>query len=62
MPRRDESRRQFEYLQQGQMSVTNYEMRFSELSHHAVILIPSEEEKISRFIDGLHHGTRPAMD
>lgn len=34
--RREEMRRQFEQLRQGDMSVTRYVMRFSELARHAV--------------------------
>ncbi|XP_070036156.1 uncharacterized protein [Nicotiana tomentosiformis] len=35
------------------MSVTQYEMRFSELASHAIWLIPTDMERIRRFIDGL---------
>ncbi|XP_070057537.1 uncharacterized protein [Nicotiana tomentosiformis] len=52
---REELRRQFEYLCQEDLSVTQYEMRFLELSHHAVWLVPTEREKIGRFINGLNH-------
>ncbi|XP_070047392.1 uncharacterized protein [Nicotiana tomentosiformis] len=34
--RKEELRRQFEQLRQGEMFVTQYEMRFSELARHAV--------------------------
>ncbi|XP_070050452.1 uncharacterized protein [Nicotiana tomentosiformis] len=53
--RREELHRQFEQLQQEGMSVTQYEMRFSELARHAVWLVPNERERIRRFIDGLHY-------
>ncbi|XP_070046853.1 uncharacterized protein [Nicotiana tomentosiformis] len=33
------------------MSVTQYEMRFSELARHVVWLVPTERERIRRFID-----------
>ncbi|XP_070034637.1 uncharacterized protein [Nicotiana tomentosiformis] len=59
--RREELRRQFEHLQQGQISVTEYEMRFTEQSRHATILVPSEEERVRRFIDGLHYSIHLAM-
>nr|XP_033515999.1 uncharacterized protein LOC117280390 [Nicotiana tomentosiformis] len=60
--RREELRRQFEYnLQQGPMSVTEYKIRFTELSRYTTILIPFEEERVSIFIDGLHHGILLAM-
>ncbi|XP_070042887.1 uncharacterized protein [Nicotiana tomentosiformis] len=53
---RDELRRQFEQLRQEGMSVTQYEMRFSELDRYAIWLVPTERERISRFIDGLKYG------
>ncbi|XP_070046690.1 uncharacterized protein [Nicotiana tomentosiformis] len=43
------------------MSVAEYKMRFIELSLHATILIPTEEESVRRFIYGLHHGICIAM-
>ncbi|XP_070037091.1 uncharacterized protein [Nicotiana tomentosiformis] len=51
--RREELRRQFEQLHQDDLSVTHYEMRFSELALHAVLLVPTNRERIRRFIDGL---------
>ncbi|XP_070045149.1 uncharacterized protein [Nicotiana tomentosiformis] len=54
--RREELRRHFEQLHQEDMPVTQYEMRFSELAHHAVWLVPTERERIRRFIDGLNYG------
>ncbi|XP_070050890.1 uncharacterized protein [Nicotiana tomentosiformis] len=52
--RREELCRQFEQLYQEDMSVTQYEMRFSDLARHAVWLVPFEREKIRRFINGLN--------
>ncbi|XP_070054345.1 uncharacterized protein [Nicotiana tomentosiformis] len=40
------------------MSVTQYEMRFSELAHHAVWLVPTDKERIRRFINGLTYHLR----
>ncbi|XP_070036747.1 uncharacterized protein [Nicotiana tomentosiformis] len=51
----EELRRQFEQLRQEDITVTHYEMRFSELACHAVWLVPTEREKIRRFIDGLNY-------
>ncbi|XP_070031864.1 uncharacterized protein [Nicotiana tomentosiformis] len=51
--RREELRRQFEKLQQDGIFVTQYEMRFSELACHVVWLVPTDRERIRRFIDGL---------
>ncbi|XP_070045575.1 uncharacterized protein [Nicotiana tomentosiformis] len=53
--RREELHMQFEHLRPEGMCVTHYEMRFSELAHHAVWLVPTERERIRRFIDGLHY-------
>ncbi|XP_070057795.1 uncharacterized protein [Nicotiana tomentosiformis] len=59
--RREELRKQFEYLRQEDLSVTQYEMRFSELSRYVVWLVPTEREKIRRFINGLNHQFRFVM-
>ncbi|XP_070032544.1 uncharacterized protein [Nicotiana tomentosiformis] len=37
------------------MSVTQYEIRFSELARHALWLVPIERERIRRFFDGLYY-------
>ncbi|XP_070045964.1 uncharacterized protein [Nicotiana tomentosiformis] len=52
---------QFEQLQQGQMSVTDYEARFSELSRHALMIVPTDAERVGRFIAGLHSGIQATM-
>ncbi|XP_070057125.1 uncharacterized protein [Nicotiana tomentosiformis] len=54
--RREELRRKFEKLCQGDMTVTQYEMRFTKLARHAIWLVPTEREKIRRFIDNLNYG------
>ncbi|XP_070040952.1 uncharacterized protein [Nicotiana tomentosiformis] len=59
--RREELRRQFEYLRQEELSVTQYEMRFLELARHVVLLVPTEREKINMFINGLNHEFRFVM-
>ncbi|XP_070050706.1 uncharacterized protein [Nicotiana tomentosiformis] len=38
------------------MSVTQYEMRFSELARDAIWWVPTERESIRRFIDGITYG------
>ena len=45
-------RREFEGLRQGNMSVAEYERRFRELSEYCAHLVPSDEAKKIRFIDG----------
>ncbi|XP_070046343.1 uncharacterized protein [Nicotiana tomentosiformis] len=59
--RREELRRQFEYLRQEDLSVTQYEMQFLELARHAVWLVPTERDKIRRFINGLNQQFRFVM-
>ncbi|XP_070046944.1 uncharacterized protein [Nicotiana tomentosiformis] len=58
---REELRMQFKQLRQGDMSLTQYEMRFSELSRHAIWLVPTDRERIRRFIDGLTFQLRLLM-
>ncbi|XP_070050759.1 uncharacterized protein [Nicotiana tomentosiformis] len=55
---REEYRRVFEHLQQGSMTVTQYETRFVDLARHAIILLPTERERVRRFIDGLTYTIR----
>ncbi|XP_070035916.1 uncharacterized protein [Nicotiana tomentosiformis] len=54
--KREELRFQFEQLRQDQMSVTDYEARLSELSLHALMILPTEMDRVQRFIAGLHSG------
>ncbi|XP_070018217.1 uncharacterized protein [Nicotiana sylvestris] len=42
---KDIYRRQFECLQQGSMTVTQYETRFIDLACHALIILPTERER-----------------
>ncbi|XP_070037159.1 uncharacterized protein [Nicotiana tomentosiformis] len=58
---REEYRRQFERLQHGSMTVTQYETRFIDLAHHAIIMLPTEKERVRRFIDGLTYTIRLQM-
>ncbi|XP_070039984.1 uncharacterized protein [Nicotiana tomentosiformis] len=58
---REELRFQFEQLQQGQLFVTDYEVRFSELSHHALKILPNKAEWVQRFVAGLHSGIQASM-
>ncbi|XP_070050327.1 uncharacterized protein [Nicotiana tomentosiformis] len=41
--------------------MTRYEMRFSKLACHAVWLVPTDRERIGRFIDGLTYQLRLLM-
>ncbi|XP_070056944.1 uncharacterized protein [Nicotiana tomentosiformis] len=44
------------------MFVTDYEARFSELSHHALMILPTDAKRVLRFIAGLHYGIEVTMD
>ncbi|XP_070034865.1 uncharacterized protein [Nicotiana tomentosiformis] len=59
--RKEELHREFEQLCLGDMTVTRYETRFRNLPHHAVWLVPTERERIRRFIDGLNYGLRYSL-
>ncbi|XP_070020539.1 uncharacterized protein [Nicotiana sylvestris] len=43
------------------MCVTDYEARFSELSRHALMILPTDVERVQRFIVGLHPSLRASM-
>ncbi|XP_070055091.1 uncharacterized protein [Nicotiana tomentosiformis] len=43
------------------MIVTQYETHFVDLDRHALLLLPTEEERVRRFIDGLTHPNRLQM-
>ncbi|XP_070057031.1 uncharacterized protein [Nicotiana tomentosiformis] len=43
------------------MSVTDYEARFSELSRHALMILPMDTERVRRFVAGMHSGIRANM-
>nr|XP_033517272.1 uncharacterized protein LOC117281532 [Nicotiana tomentosiformis] len=45
---REKYRRQFERLQWGGITVTQYETRFMDLARHAVVLIPTERERMAK--------------
>ncbi|XP_070050731.1 uncharacterized protein [Nicotiana tomentosiformis] len=43
------------------MSVTEYQMRFSELDHQEVWLVPTDRVRFRRFVDGLIYQLRLLM-
>ena len=49
---RDRRRDEFDRLEQGSMTVSEYEARFHELSRYAMASIPSEFERIRRLVKG----------
>ncbi|WP_368858375.1 hypothetical protein, partial [Streptomyces clavifer] len=50
---REQKLREFQALVQGDMTVYQYELRFTQLSRFAEALITPESERIRRFVDGL---------
>ncbi|XP_070054061.1 uncharacterized protein [Nicotiana tomentosiformis] len=58
---KEELRFLFKQPQQGQMSVTDYEARFSELSCHALMILPTDVERGWRFVVGLHSASQATM-
>ncbi|XP_070039959.1 uncharacterized protein [Nicotiana tomentosiformis] len=44
------------------MTVTQYETRFLDLALHTIVLLPTERERVRRFIDGLTFSIRLQMD
>ncbi|XP_070015615.1 uncharacterized protein [Nicotiana sylvestris] len=51
---REDLRDQFERLHQGHITVTDYEVIFTDLSLHAPIILPTDAERVQSFIAGLH--------
>ncbi|XP_070026338.1 uncharacterized protein [Nicotiana sylvestris] len=58
---REEMRRQFEYLHQGDMTVSQYEVRFLELARYAPWMVPTDRERIRRVLDGINYPIRILM-
>ncbi|XP_070043181.1 uncharacterized protein [Nicotiana tomentosiformis] len=50
---REERRCQFKRLQHVSMTITQYETRFMYLARHAILLLPTERQRVRTFIDGL---------
>lgn len=58
---REELRRQFEWLKQGDMTVSQYEARYFELARYAFWMVPTDRARIRRFVDGLNYHLRILM-
>ncbi|KAG8661142.1 hypothetical protein MANES_02G214360v8 [Manihot esculenta] len=54
----DEKKREFLYLRQGRMTVSEYEKDFIRLSKYAREMVPTEEAKCKKFEQGLHNDIR----
>ncbi|XP_070034535.1 uncharacterized protein [Nicotiana tomentosiformis] len=58
---REELCRDFDQLHHGDMTMTQYEMIFTDLARHAVSLVSTEREKIRRFIDDINYSLRYSL-
>ena len=52
---RDEKQREFLNLRQRGMTVAEYEVRFTQLSHYAPMMVSTERDRCRRFEEGLHY-------
>ena len=52
---RDEKLREFLNLRQRTLSVADYEVRFTQLSHYAPMMVATERDRCRRFEEGLHY-------
>ena len=50
---RERKRAEFEGLQQNGMSVAEYKGKFHALANHASMILPTEDERLRRFVKGL---------
>ncbi|WMV55056.1 hypothetical protein MTR67_048441 [Solanum verrucosum] len=58
---REESRLRFESFVQGIFPMTEYEVRFYELSRHALTIIPDEADRVRRFVRELTFSAKSYM-
>ncbi|XP_059650034.1 uncharacterized protein LOC132295762 [Cornus florida] len=60
-PKRKELKKEFDGLRQGNMTVTEYENKFTSLLRFALGIANDKEGKIEKFVDGLDLTIRPIM-
>ena len=58
---REEKMREFINLRQKSMTVAEYEMKFTQLSPYAPMMVATERDKCRRFKDGLHYDIRSRL-
>ena len=56
-----EKRKEFIDLKQGNMSVAEYGLKFTQLSVYAMNLVSTEEEKCQKYEEGLHYDIRSKL-
>ena len=52
---RDKKQREFLNLRQRAMTVAEYEVRFTQLSHYVPMMVTTERDRCRRFEEGLHY-------
>ena len=52
---RDEKQQEFLHVRQRTMTVAEYEVRFTQLSHYAPIMVATEKDRCRRFEEGLNY-------
>jgi hypothetical protein len=55
-------KKEFEYLRQGSVTVSEYVTRFSQLSHYAPDNVDTDEKKQDWFLNGLSDGLAYALE
>ena len=58
---REEKMREFINLRQKSMTVAEYEVKFTQLSHYAPVMVSTERDKCRKFEDGLHYDIRSRL-
>ena len=58
---RDEKQWEFLNLRQRMMSVAEYEVRFIQFLHYALMMVMTERDKCRRFEEGLHYDIRSRL-
>ena len=57
----DEKQREFLNLRQRTMTVAEYEVRFTQLSHYAPMMVMTDRDRCRRFEEGLHYDIRSRL-
>ncbi|XP_074363335.1 uncharacterized protein LOC141703797 [Apium graveolens] len=55
---KDEKQREFLTLKQGIMSVAEYEVKFTQLSHYVMVIVSTERDRCRHFEEGLKYDIR----
>nr|XP_033512830.1 uncharacterized protein LOC117272986 [Nicotiana tomentosiformis] len=61
LSKQDDMRRQFEKLHQGNMMITEYEAKFTDLANYAPFQVADKHEKVRRFVDEHEHFWGPVV-